>query len=296
MPPWAVYTTHGSGDFTLEDDVSPTITGPLSIGGALDIHGPNGAGTAGDLILDANIAATSLSFTSGAGIIQLGGDVQASGNLVLLAANGIIQAAGDATGLSVLSSSGGSLALTSGGLAATSAGAISTTGIEFAGNLSAAAGMTLVAQQGGITEASGGSLAAGTLTGSSAGTTSLEAPSGNAIGTLGAFTTTAGGDLLIQDEDSADLVISGPGRHRQCWQPVQHDRHCPDRRRGASRRRPDAHRRQRHHPGFRRVGLVDRRQCEPHRWRRRCHHVGRPHHQRHQLRRYARLGRRQPRA
>jgi filamentous hemagglutinin family protein len=174
------FTTHGSGGFTLEDDAPLTITGPLVIGGVLDLHGANGGGIDG-LVLDGDISAAGASLISSNGIVQLGGDLQ----------------------------SGGSLALTADGLASTSAGGVTTKGINFAGTLSASTGMTLVAKTAGITEATGGSVVAGTLTGSSAGTASLDVSSGNSIGTLGAFTTTAGGDLLFQDENPADLVING---------------------------------------------------------------------------------------
>ena len=184
----------------------------------MEILGPNGGGTLGDLILDANIAVGgSAFFDSDGGIIQLGGAVQTGGDLSLTAANGIIQLSGDPSGASVLQSVGGNLAIFASGQAATTAGGITTNGISFAGTLSAfstqAAQGTVSLIASDIVEQSTGQLSATLLTGSAAAGASVtvgrglfDVMAGNTVTTLGSFTTTA--DFTLEDDISP--TITGP--------------------------------------------------------------------------------------
>ena len=208
-----------SGDVAFEDDVLPTVAGPITAAG-LTLTGPTPGGAGGsdpvggmaNLILDASISVTgTVNLNSPAGIVQLGGTVGATGDLTLTAANGIVQSAGS------LESTGGNLALTAGGAIATSAAGATATGISFAGTLSAATGTaSLVASAGDISESQGARLIADTLTGSATaggdGTgqasfgIAATAGSGNDVGTLGAFTT--GGGLAL--EDDVLPTIAGP--------------------------------------------------------------------------------------
>ena len=237
-----------SGSFSFEDDVLPTIAGPLSIGGDFTLTGP-GAGAGGpgdpvpgfpDLILDANITTTgNASFDSGAGIVQRGGTAKAGGNLSLTAANGIVQddaaTNGDANGDAVLEA-GSVLLLKASGAGTTTSDGVFTTGISIAGTLMAFpfGQVDLVTLNGDIIEEASGKLVAGTLTGSSHsapalfwGQSSFDVSSGNTVNILADYSTrntlgaTGSSGLTLEDDVSPDIVglisiggslaIHGPG-------------------------------------------------------------------------------------
>ena len=220
--------------FTLEDDISPDITGPLTIDGSLDIHGPNGAGTGAgqpsptpDLILDANITtAGSALFNSAVGIVQLGGKLEATaGDITLTAGNGIIQLAGDATGTSTIMADAGNLFLTATGGTTTTSSGVTASGIAFAGTLSAtstqtAAGtVSVVASAGDIVEQPTGQLLATSLTGTSssgngfAGQSTFDVASGNTVTNLGTYATISApgtGTAGFTLEDDISPTVTGP--------------------------------------------------------------------------------------
>ena len=196
----AAFTT--AGDFTLEDSTGLTITGPLNVGGALDIIlNGNGGSASNDLTLSANITTGGdATFMTNAGIIQTGGGVMA-GNLSLSAGNGIIQAAG----ASLIAKANLNFAAL--GEMATTYGAVTTSGISFAGLLSAKAGtIALTAGNGAIQELTpSATITATALTGSASGSVSLGGAT-NSITTLQGFT--SGLDFTLIDATA--LTIAGP--------------------------------------------------------------------------------------
>ncbi len=203
-----VFTVAGSGAFILEDDVAPTIDGPLNAG-SIDIFGPASGGIAGNLILNGDVTAQQpIVLESAGGIVQLGGTVKAS-SVTLTALGGIIQLSGDAAGPSAIVATAGDVRLTGNGT--TTYGSQTVSGIAFAGTLSAQAGTAgLFATN--ILENATGNLMADTLTGTaSAGSALLAAASGNSVGTLSGFAVAR--DFTLEDDSAPTIsgLFAAPG-------------------------------------------------------------------------------------
>ena len=174
--------TTRTGDITLAGDVSATNVVDLNSAGAINQTG--GSLVAGTLT---GSAATSASLTQPANQIDTLGAFSTTAGFALVN-NKSLLVAGPVTDTGGAST----LALTT-----------RTGDITLAGNVSATNVVNLISA--GAINQTGGSLVAGTLTGSAATSASLTQPA-NQIGTLGAFSTTAGFALV----NNKSLLVAGP--------------------------------------------------------------------------------------
>ena len=201
-----------SNGFALTNGQALLVNGPVSVSGPGTLALST---TIGDLTLAGDVSAGGVvDLVSAAAISQTGGSISASSLTGSAATSASLARSTNQVGALAAFSTAAGLALTD-NRALTVNGAVSDTGaastlapttkaggITLAGNVSATNALDLTAA--GAISQSGGSISAAVLTGTATAVSLTQ--TSNAIGTLGAFTTTAGFALT----DSTALLVNGP--------------------------------------------------------------------------------------